>query len=385
MSVSADLTQLAMVEETTPGLTPAAPVMEVARITSESLAFNPTTQLSNELNPARQVSDVIVSGGSSGGDIGFEMSRNAWFEMALAGCFGNDWDATAPDRLEVGGKLKTYTIEKRFAVDETTAPATYDYHRIVNSIIDSMTLTFAPAAADTGSITILGGTYSRDELELVGATYTDPGQRPVMVGSDVMPSMFQIDGTDYLAWCFSQVVIAFKNNGRAIECLGTLGAAEMVLGRFECSITMNVYAGPDTHVIMDAFLAKTELAFAIDALDSLGNSYWFEFDRCRIEKCTEVAGGTNQDVVLAVTLQALAGPTKAPPLPSVDSCVWVLRAPTVPVDSGALDAPPDGGEGGARSSENRPSLWSSMQEKLPPGLKARRAKIAEVATEGEST
>ena len=375
--ISADLTQLSMVLEETPGVTPAAPVFKVARITSESLAYNPTTQLSNELNPARQVTDVIVSGGSSGGNIGLEMSRNDWFEECLAGCLCNNWDATAPDRLEVGGILKTYTIEKRFAVDPDPAAPVYDYHHIVNSIIDSMTLTFAPAAANVGQLSILGGTYSRSNAEPLGATYTDPGERPVMVGADAMPAMFEIEGTDYLAWCISQVVITFKNNGRAIECLGTLGAADMVLGRFECEITMQVYAADDTEVIMDSFLAQTELAFAIEALDSIGNSYWFEFDRCRIDKCTEVAGGTNQDVILDVALQALVTATKTPPLPSVESCVWILRAPTVPVDAGALASDDSGG---VQSAKDRPSMWSKMQELLPPDLKGRRAKIAEIAT-----
>ena len=198
-----------------------------------------------------------------------------------------------------------------------------------------------------------------------------------MVGADAMPAMFEIEGTDYLAWCISQVVITFKNNGRAIECLGTLGAADMVLGRFECEITMQVYAGDDTEVIMDSFLAQTELAFAIEALDSIGNSYWFEFDRCRIDKCTEVAGGTNQDVILDVALQALVTATKTPPLPSVESCVWILRAPTVPVDAGALASDDSGG---VQSAKDRPSMWSKMQELLPPDLKGRRAKIAEIAT-----
>ena len=117
MAVSSDLLRLAMVRETTPGVTPATPAFMVARITSEGLNYNPTTQLSNELNPARQVSDVIVSGGSSGGDVAFEVSRNAWFEEMLSAVLGNNWDATLAGRLEVGSILKTYTTEKRFTVD----------------------------------------------------------------------------------------------------------------------------------------------------------------------------------------------------------------------------------------------------------------------------
>lgn len=327
--ISADTTRIAFVPETTAGVTPATPVFQIARITSEGLSFNPATTLSNEFNAGRQVTDVIVSGGSSGGDVGFELSRNPWFEEMLAGVFGNDWGATVPDRLEVGSILKTYTIEKTFA----TSPNT-EYHRITRAMIDAMTLTFAPTAAGTGTITILGGSFARGDATLAGATYQEPGLRPVMLGSDVIPVVFRINGVNYTTWCLSQIVVNFNNNGRAIECLGTVGAAEMALGRFECGITLQVYTSSDTHVIMDAFLDKTEVAVGFETRDSFGNLYHFEFDRCRIQTATQVAGGTNQDVVLALSLQALMGPTATPPLPSVQSCAWVMRQPDV-----ALDAP----------------------------------------------
>lgn len=379
MAVSADLTRVSMVRETTPGATPATPTFLVARITSEGVSYNPTTQLSNELNPARQVADVIVSGGSSGGNLGFELSRNAWFEEMLSAAFGNDWGATAPDRLEVGAILKTYTVEKDFMVQVEPAEV-HDFHRIVRAIVDTLSLTFTPAAADTGTIALLGGTYTRAGAPIAGATYTPAGTRPVMVGADAMPVVFEIGGVQYLAWCLSQVVLNFKNNGRAIECLGTLGAAEMVLGRFECDITMQVYVGTDTTVIMDAFLDMAEIAFGMEALDHFSNSYWFEFDRCRIQTCTEVAGGTNQDVVLAVTLQALVGATATPPLPSVESCVFVLRAPAVPLDTatGGLAA-----AGGGRQAIST-SLWSKMKELLPEDLKARQAAVRDMIQSGQA-
>ena len=369
MAVSADLTQLAIVEEATPGVTPATPVFQVARITSESLAYNPTTQLSNELNPNRQVTDVIVSGGSSGGAIGMELSRNPTFETMLEGVFGNTWGATLADRLEVGPTLKTYTIEKRFAIDQAATVPVYDYHRIENAIMDDLTLTFAPGAADLGALTILGGHYGIDTSELAGATYVDAGTRPVMVGADALPVVFKIAGVSHLAWCMTQVVMAFKNNGRAIECLGTLGAAEMVIGRFEAEVTMDILVTDDTNVIMDAFLNRREdVAFALQASDSLTNSYWFEFDKCRIKTCTEVTPGTNQDVVLAVGLQALV--SNAGAVPTVDTTCFILRAPTPP-----LDVPP-GLE--TESQLKGSTLWQEMQELLPPGMseEERRAVIA---------
>lgn len=327
MTVSADLLRLAFVPETTPGVTPATPPYLVARITSEGLNYNATTTLSNELNPDRQVTDVIVSGGSSGGDVGFEMSRNDWFEEMLAAVLGNEWDATLPDRLEVGPLLKTYTVEKRFTVD--AAAPLYDFHRIIRAAVDAMALNFTPGGPNTGSVTILGGTYSRGDAEIVGSTYADPGTKPVMIGSDVFPIKITIDATDYIGWCLSTMTVNFKNNARAIECLGTVGAAEVVLGRFESEVSAQIYIQDATSELMDAFLLGEEIAFEFTVADSLGNSYLFQFPRIRVASAQQVAGGTNTDVVLAVTMQALVTLTGV--APAVDSCVVITRAPTVPV------------------------------------------------------
>jgi hypothetical protein len=126
----------------------------------------------------------------------------------------------------------------------------------------------------------------------------------------------------------STLVVNFKNNARAIECLGTVGAAEIVLGRFECEVTAQIYIQDATTELMDAFLLGEEIAFAFSAADSLGNTYAFDFPRIRVATAQQVAGGTNTDVVLAVTLQALVTTTGA--VPTVDSCVIITRAPTIP-------------------------------------------------------
>jgi Phage tail tube protein len=301
---SADLLRLAIVREATPGVTPANPVFQLLRATSESLSFSPETQLSNELSPHRQVTDVIVTGGQSGGSVEFEVSSNPGFELLLEAVLAHAWSG---DQLWVGNTLYTHTLEKRFTLDEADPDplARYEVNRFVRSLIDSMTLTFSPGGAATGSATILGGPMSRDNVDIPGATYTDPGQLPVIVGAGVLPVTFTIEGVDYAAWCVSNLVINFRNNGRAIACLGQEAANEVVLGRFECEMTADVYMAKGTDALMDAFINKTEIEFSVTAADALGNSYLFEFERVRLSACTQVAGGTNQDVVLSVTMQAL--------------------------------------------------------------------------------
>ena len=304
MSVSADLLRIAMVREATPGVTPATPALQLLRVTSESLSYQPETALSNELNPNRQVTDVIVTGGQSGGDIAFEVSSNPGFEMLLEAALANLWD---DDELWVGGLLLTHTIEKRFTLNATDpVPADrYEYNRLVRGAVDSVSLTFTPGGAATGSATIIGGAFTRGTADITGATFVDAGKLPVMVGSGIMPVTFTIGGIDYTAWCVPNLVVNLRNNGRAIACLGQDMAAEVVLGRFECEITAEIYFNKETRTAVDAFLDRDEISFGFTATDSVGNSYEFFFPRVRISAAPANATGTNQDVVLNLTMQAL--------------------------------------------------------------------------------
>jgi hypothetical protein len=93
-------------------------------------------------------------------------------------------------------------------------------------------------------------------------------------------------------------------------------------------VTAQIYIQQATTELMDAFLQGQEIGFKFSVADALGNTYSFDFPRIRVATAQQVAGGTNTDVVLAVTLQALVTTTGA--APTVDSCVIITRAPTVP-------------------------------------------------------
>lgn len=323
MTVSADLLRIAIVREATAGVTPANPVFQLLRVTSESIIDTPQTQLSNELNPARQVTDVIVTGGQSGGDIAFEVSSNPGFEIMLEAALCNLWDG---DLLAVGERLFTHTIEKRFTLDAADVDPTrrYDYLRAERSMLDTMTLTFTPGGPGTGAASFIGGNMSYDVADLAGATYLEPGTLPVIVGEGVLPVRFTIEGVEYEGWCLSQLVVTFRNNGRAIACLGQETANEIALGRFECEVTGEIYMNRDTRKVMKAFDDKTEIAFMFMIVDALGNSYAFDFQRVRIAMASQVAGGTNQDVIVSVRLQALVTEVTEGTL-TADSCVLIER------------------------------------------------------------
>jgi len=326
MTVSADLLRLAIVREATPGVTPANPAYQLLRATSESIVYTPQTQLSNELNPARQVTDVIVTGGQSGGDIAFELSSNPGFEMLLESCLANVWTGNV---LTVGDTLFTHTIEKRWTLDEANADPTlqYEYHQADRAIVDAMTLTFPTAGPSTGTATVIGGTYTRRANELAGSTYAEAGKLPVIVGAQISPITFDIEGDSLTGYCVSTMTVNFRNNGRAIACLGTEGTSALVLGRFEAEITAEIYFAQEGRALMDAFINRTEIAFSFTATDAQGNAYDFEFTRVRISQASQPTPGTNQDVVLSLTMQALVDVVGVAP-DEIDTCVTIQRTHT---------------------------------------------------------
>jgi hypothetical protein len=323
MTVSADTLRLALVREATPGITPANPAFQLLRATSESLAYTPQTQLSNELNPFRQVTDVITTGGDSGGDIAYELSSNPGFEQLLEACLANPWDV---DLLTVGVQLYTHTIEKRWTIDEAHADPLmqYEFQQVNRALVDSMTLTFPTQGPSTGTATILGGTYTRRDVALAGAAYATAGELPVIVGANISPIEFVIEGDTFVGWCVSTMTVTFRNNGRAIACLGQEGASEMVLGRFEAEVTADIYFQAEARAVMDAFINRTEIEFSFDAADALGNLYRFTFTRVRVSACNQPTPGTNQDVVLSVTMQALVDTVGIAP-DEIDTCVQIER------------------------------------------------------------
>ncbi|MCX5581324.1 phage tail tube protein [Kaistia terrae] len=83
---------LAKVREATFGVTPPTPAFKSIRQTSSGLAASPQTEVSAEIRPDRQVTDLILVGMQAGGDIGGELSFRSVdddFEEALQGTWSS--------------------------------------------------------------------------------------------------------------------------------------------------------------------------------------------------------------------------------------------------------------------------------------------------------
>ena len=131
--VSADSLQLAHVQETSPGVTPATPVFNLWRTSGESVVFAPNTSDSTELGgDGRTQKPSNVTGTSVSGDINFELAKFPALEEAIAGVMAAVWGECpltgaaggaidSANRITVGDDLPTFTIEKRFPNPNNTS------------------------------------------------------------------------------------------------------------------------------------------------------------------------------------------------------------------------------------------------------------------------
>lgn len=83
----ANLTALRYVAESTFAVTPAAPAFRELRYTSSSLAYTPQTEVSEEIRSDRQVTDLILVGFQTAGDIQTELSHDNLVDIIEGGMF----------------------------------------------------------------------------------------------------------------------------------------------------------------------------------------------------------------------------------------------------------------------------------------------------------
>lgn len=311
--ISSDLFRLGVVKLVA-GAVPSTPAFMVARLSSESLAFQPTVAQSNELDASGQVRDSVLTGARSTGSVEVPVSRHPYFEDAIAAALRSAWgsglkgdgastptfSAVGADEVIVGNSLSLYMLEKTF-----TGPIGAIYHRFNVSAVSSMSLSISPGSEINASIAYSGGTLDLVETAIAGSTYPDPGTRTTFTAPEVSEiTMAGVTG----ALCFSNLSMELNSNVRGIECIGTLGYKEQVLGRFEASIKGTAYFVSND--LLDYLVSQTTFPVTVKIEDPQGNAYNFFYPRCKMSAGGANASGTNQDVVSNVSMNALYDPLR---------------------------------------------------------------------------
>ena len=96
------------VVESTFGTTPATPAIKNLRVTSSQLAYTPTRVTSNEIRADRQIPAQILTTLEAAGNVGFELSFNAFDDM-LQGAQQGPW-ANNPSEAVTALTTTTATV-----------------------------------------------------------------------------------------------------------------------------------------------------------------------------------------------------------------------------------------------------------------------------------
>lgn len=119
--------QLAFVDETTPGTTPASPRMRKARHTSAPLAYQPVNTRSNEKRDDRMVSDPIRVGETNGGSVNFELSwpvPDSFLSSVIESALNSAWvNSPVRDNDGVADSVITGVTGSGGVYTVTTGPA----------------------------------------------------------------------------------------------------------------------------------------------------------------------------------------------------------------------------------------------------------------------
>ena len=316
MAISADETGFYIVEETTVGVIPATPAWQPLPIVSESLATNAATTVSNTLNPQRQTVDSILTGLDVSGSVECELARTPAMDLIFESAFASTWDtATAPPAwsLSVEGTKLTFSVMKRWP----DGAGGFIYQLYSGCMVNTMAFTMSAGAEVTVSIGIVGQSVDADRatVEPVGSTYLTLSEFNVLRAPEVTDILLDNAGgtlaPELAGQCTTDMVLNMNANVRGVQCLGTLGNKDVVLGRFEGSLDMTIFFNDNN--IMEEFLNQAELSASFTIGDDTTTDFYkFSVPRGKISSETVVAGGTGTDVVNQLTLQALLDASLTP-------------------------------------------------------------------------
>jgi|ERR1700756_4723878 len=294
---SSDLTTLAAVKETAYGVVPTTPAFKYIRYTGESIKASIVNTKTAEIRPDRVESDLVQTGESVDGGFNFELTYGS-FDDYLAGAFCSTWGApvSGVSTLKNGVVKQPFTIQKHFT--DISVP---EFHTFTGCCIEAMDLKFDIGKIVTGTFTVMGAKVVQTETAPTGATYASANTNvPMNAVTDLQN--FAIDGVPY-SGCIQSLGLALKNNTRAIQCLGSIGAKDMKLGTLEVTGDMVLYFNDGS--IFEKFVDGTEFAFGFDITDEAGNKYSFSIPRAKFESGEALAGGRNSDVMANLKWRAL--------------------------------------------------------------------------------
>ncbi len=289
-------TQLAYIEESTYGTTPATPEFTRQRFTGEGLKASRQNITSNEIRPDRNVPDLIQVAGTAEGAVNFELSYGA-FDDWIASFMYSDWSTNV---IKNGVAQKSFTIEKLFETG-----ATDQYFRYLGAIANTFSLDISAQQIVTGSFGFMAKGSTLTQAAIASSTYVDAPTNEIM---DAATGFASLTSSDITSPNILSLTLNGTNNLRQKPVVGSIDSLGVGAGRFQLTGTMDVYF--ENSEAFDLFLdgTATDLSFKIGEASEL--NYEFEIPRLKFEDGDVLAGGNDQDLVARLSYTALYDPTE---------------------------------------------------------------------------
>lgn len=290
-------TRLAYIAESTWGTTPGTGTMDELRYTGESLGANVTFTESAEIVSHRMTTDTVATQWGSGGDINFELSSASYDDFLEAAVQGT-WTA---DVLKTGSTARSFTMEKQF-LDATAA----EFMAFTGMRIDGLRMDFRVGQIASGSFSFLGKKPTVSGTTVRAGTPTAPGTTAVIAPVNSMQVLEEGGGA---VVGVSELTFGLSNSMRSLGVIDGADPFAINSGKQRISGTLNAYF--QSRALMAKFLASTESSIEIGVGGASAARYDFLFPRVKFTKGTVVAGGSDQDLLVALEWTALRAASEA--------------------------------------------------------------------------
>lgn len=293
-------TRLAYVAEASENTIPSSPSWQNLRYTSDGLAYQKQTLVSEEIRADRNVSDMIDVGYGVGGEIGFELSYGTLDALLESALFGT-WTA---DVLRNGVTPKTFALERTVETG-----ATDQFFRFTGMQVGTLSLSITARERITGSMTLMGRGHTRASAALSGATYSDANTKAIMAASTDVGSL-SITGVSPSPTLRS-ASFQIENNLREQIAVGSRGPVGIGAGR--CLVTGSIEAYFDDLAMYSAFVDHDDVGIAITMGSVSGEKYTINLPKTKLTNAQPIAAGANdQDVMASFDFQALYSTAGSP-------------------------------------------------------------------------
>lgn len=286
--------QLTYITETVWGTTPGAGSMQIMRYTGESIdnQFNFTE--SAEIIADRMTTDIIRVGAQAGGDVNIELSYGAydvWLEAALQGTWTSDI-------LKTGTTARSFTLEKQF-LDLT------QFHAFPGQRVDSFRLDLRTGQVASGSFGFLGKQGNAMAGTTVRAGTTAAATEPVLAPVNDL-SVINEGGSSLVG--AQELTLSLSNSMRPLPVINSADLLDVNSGRQRLTGTLLVYF--QDAALFAKFRALTNSAISATIGAATLKKYTILIPKVKYTKATIVAGGGDQDMMVALEWTAIKDTTE---------------------------------------------------------------------------